>query len=237
MSKALAERCRLHSASLLTTFCTRIIPVGTPAAENSAISTSGAGPLGNAVDRGGGAEWRDQAAIAAAAIPPLNTKARRVTFCRAPSSFRSESNIGSPSYWTQTTPRSYSRREKDANRQFLDAGRGFGGVVSRCHSGTRQSANRIPRPTETRPIVLSPVPTTNPGCPISRSFFARCGIPLRYPCDSSLDYEGLREPERSEMEGPAVSLPVLSNPHKAHAHIPGPENRSVSRLRRNQQAC
>jgi hypothetical protein len=28
------------------------------------------------------------------------------------------------------------------------------------------------------------VPTTNSGCPISRSFFARCGIPLRYTANS-----------------------------------------------------
>ena len=27
--------------------------------------------------------------------------------------------------------------------------------------------------------------TTDPGCPISRSFFARCGMPLPYPCDLS----------------------------------------------------
>src|SRR5580704_7056433 len=111
MSKALAESCCLHSASLLTIFCTRIIPVGTPAAGNSAISTSGAGPLGNAVERGGGAERRDQTAMAAAAIPPLNRKARRVTLCRAASSLRSDSNISTPSYWTHHKARSYSHRE------------------------------------------------------------------------------------------------------------------------------
>jgi hypothetical protein len=93
MSNALAESCRLQSASLLTIFRTRIVPVGAPASENSAIVTSPTGPLGNVVDNGRGTERRDQTAIPTAAAPPLSRKARRVIRCRATSSFRSESNI------------------------------------------------------------------------------------------------------------------------------------------------
>jgi hypothetical protein len=34
-----------------------------------------------------------------------------------------------------------------------------------------------------KPSYLGSVPTMDPGCPISRSFFARYGIPLPYPCN------------------------------------------------------
>jgi hypothetical protein len=104
MSKELAESCRLHSALLLTIFCTRTFPIGTPAGEKTAISTSGGGPLGKAASGGGGAERRDHAATAATATLPLSRKARRVTLCRAASSFRSESNTSHPAIGLEGRP-------------------------------------------------------------------------------------------------------------------------------------
>ncbi len=106
MSNALKDNCRLHSALLLTIFCTWTIPVGSPAAENSAMATSGAGPLGDAVGSGD-AECKDHAAMAAAAMPPLNRKARRVTFCRGIVVQARVKHIGSPKCWTHGEVRSY----------------------------------------------------------------------------------------------------------------------------------
>jgi hypothetical protein len=97
MSKAFAESCRLHSASLLMIFGTRTVPVDTPDGENPAIATSPGGPLcGSAAD--GGAGRSDHAAIPAATMLPLRRKARLVTFCWEASSTRPDSNTASPRY-------------------------------------------------------------------------------------------------------------------------------------------
>src|ERR1700722_7785668 len=117
MSKAFAESCCRQAASLLMILGTRTEPVEMPVEENSAISTTGAGPLGTVVANGARTACTDHAAMAATAALPLNRKARRVIFCRSASSFRSESNIAKKAYWTQIEPRSYSPGSPDLPRR------------------------------------------------------------------------------------------------------------------------
>ena len=79
ISKAFAESWRFHSASLLTIFGTRILPVATPCSENPTISTSAGGPLGTVVAACGEApECTYQTATPASAAPPLMRNARRL---------------------------------------------------------------------------------------------------------------------------------------------------------------